>query len=71
MEWKQIEGKWKDVAPHVQRRWDKFSQDEVHGIAGNRDQLMGKLREKYGLSAEDADRQVKEFTGSLTMATRP
>ena len=71
MEWKQIEGKWAEVVPQVQRRWDKLTQEEIKGIAGDRNRLVGKLREKYHLSAQDAEKQVDEFKGSLTMATRP
>ncbi len=70
MEWKQIEGKWNDVAPQVRRHWDKLNEDEVKQIAGSRDRLVGKLREKYALSAQDAERQVEAFTGSLTMTPR-
>ena len=70
MEWKQIEGKWNDVAPQIQRRWDKLSMDEVKGIAGDRDRLVGKLREKYNLTPQDAEKQVEAFRGSLTTAKR-
>ena len=70
MEWKQIQGKWNEMAPQIQRRWNKLTQEDVKGIAGNREHLMGKLRERYGLSAEDAEKQVKEFSGSLTSTLR-
>lgn len=70
MDWKQIEGKWNDVAPEIQRRWDRLSADEVRGIAGDRDRLVGKLREKYHLTPQDAEKQVEEFRGSLTAARR-
>jgi hypothetical protein len=31
-------------------------------IRGKRDQLVGKIQERYGIAKEDAERQVEEFT---------
>jgi len=71
MEWKELESKWNDISPHIQRKWDKLTQDELKGIAGDRNRLVSKIREKYGLSAQDAEREVEAFKGSLTGALRP
>lgn len=34
-------------------------------IAGHRDQLIGKIQELYGLSREEAERQVEDFRNRL------
>jgi uncharacterized protein YjbJ (UPF0337 family) len=30
-------------------------------IAGKRDQLIGKIQERYGVARDEAERQVKEY----------
>jgi hypothetical protein len=34
-------------------------------IKGQRQQLVGKIQERYGIAKDDAERQVNEFTSSL------
>jgi hypothetical protein len=31
-------------------------------IAGKKDQLVGKIQAKYGVTKEDAEKQIKEFS---------
>jgi uncharacterized protein YjbJ (UPF0337 family) len=65
MEWKQMEEKWDVMKPQVRKHWDKLSDDDLKQIAGSKDRLVGKIREKYALSAQAAEKQVEEFKGSL------
>jgi uncharacterized protein YjbJ (UPF0337 family) len=65
MELKQMEEKWDTLKPQVRKQWDKLSDEDLNHIAGRKDRLVGKIREKYALSAQDAEKQVERFTGSL------
>ena len=65
MEWKQMEQKWDEMKPQVHKQWNKLSEEDLKAIGGNKDRLVGKIREKYGLSAQDAEKQVEQFKGSL------
>jgi uncharacterized protein YjbJ (UPF0337 family) len=38
-------------------------------IRGKRDQLVGKIQERYGIAKEDAERQVEEFSRSFDTAS--
>jgi uncharacterized protein YjbJ (UPF0337 family) len=33
-------------------------------IAGKRDQLVGKLQERYGIAKEEAEKQIQDFEKS-------
>ncbi|HEX5131473.1 MAG TPA: CsbD family protein [Candidatus Krumholzibacteria bacterium] len=65
MEWKQMEQKWGEMQEQAKKRWDKLSDEDLKQIAGNKERLVGKIREKYSLSAQDAEKQVEQFKGSL------
>jgi uncharacterized protein YjbJ (UPF0337 family) len=67
MNWDQIKGNWKEFTGKVKEKWGKLTDDDLTAIAGKRDQLAGKLQQRYGVAKEDAERQVDEFTKSLNM----
>jgi uncharacterized protein YjbJ (UPF0337 family) len=61
MNWDQIAGNWKQVKGYARMKWGDLTDDDFERIAGNRDLLVGKIQEKYGISKKEAERQVKDF----------
>jgi uncharacterized protein YjbJ (UPF0337 family) len=61
MNWDRIEGNWKQLKGKVKKQWGKLTDDHLDVIAGNRDELAGKLQEAYGVSKDEAERQIKTF----------
>ncbi|MGB7433928.1 MAG: CsbD family protein [Candidatus Acidiferrum sp.] len=66
MNWDQIEGKWKQYSGKVKEKWGKLTDDDLTTIAGKRDQLVGRIQERYGVAKDQAERQIDEFTHSLS-----
>lgn len=65
MNWDQIEGKWKEYMGKARASWGEFSDEELDQIAGKREQLIGKLQQRYGLEREEAERQADEWAHNL------
>ena len=61
MNWDRIEGNWKQFKGSVKEQWGKLTDDELDVIGGHKDKLLGKLQESYGISKDEADRQVAEW----------
>ena len=61
MNWDQIKGGWKQFKGKVKEKWGKLTDDDLTTIAGQRDQLLGKLQQNYGYSKDQAEREVDEF----------
>jgi uncharacterized protein YjbJ (UPF0337 family) len=61
MNWNQIEGQWHQLLGHAKSTWGKLTDDDLKNIAGKRDQLIGKLQERYGVMKEDAEKQVSDW----------
>ncbi len=55
-------GQWKQIKGNIKEQWGKLTDDEITQLEGHRDQLAGKLQERYGLAREEAERQAKEFS---------
>ena len=66
MNWDQVEGKWKQSKGKFREKWGKLTDDDIEVIAGKRDQLVGRLQERYGYAREEAERQADAFIVGLT-----
>ena len=60
----QIKGKWTQAKGQVKQSWGKLTDDDFDVIAGERDVLVGKVQERYGVAKEEAEKQVKKFESS-------
>ncbi len=70
MNWDQITGKWLQLKGQVREKWGKLTDDDLNVIAGRRDQLLGKVQERYGVAREVAEKQVKEWEHAIEEAAR-
>jgi uncharacterized protein YjbJ (UPF0337 family) len=59
--WDMIEGNWKQFQGHVKEKWGRLTDDNLATIAGKRDQLAGRIQEVYGITKDQAERQLKAF----------
>ena len=62
MNWEQVQGQWKQLKGKLKMKWGKLTDDDLDVIAGQKDILVGKIQERYGLKKEEALRQVDEFS---------
>ena len=60
MNWDQIQGSWKQVKGKAKEQWGRLTDDELDEAAGQRDQLIGKVQERYGYARDQAEREVDE-----------
>jgi uncharacterized protein YjbJ (UPF0337 family) len=65
MKWNVVTGKWKQLEGEVKTRWAKLTDDDITHAAGQRDRLVGKIQERYGLLKADAEKQVDEWVTRL------
>ena len=61
MDWNIVEGNWKQFKGEVKTQWGKLTDDHLDVIAGKRDQLMGKIQESYGITKDEAEKQIVDF----------
>lgn len=59
--WNRAEGEWKQFSGKVKEQWGKLTDDDLTVIAGKRDQLLGKIQERYGYAQDKADSEIKDF----------
>ncbi|MBV8906571.1 MAG: CsbD family protein [Acidobacteriia bacterium] len=60
-----FEGKWKQLKGQVKQRWGKLTDDDLTHLSGKKDELVGKLQERYGYTREQAVREADEFAKTV------
>ncbi|WP_411957560.1 CsbD family protein [Paracoccus homiensis] len=61
MNWDIVKGKWKQMTGAVREKWGELTEDEVAQMDVDRDQLVGKLQERYGWTKNEAEREVDDY----------
>jgi uncharacterized protein YjbJ (UPF0337 family) len=65
--WDQLAGKWKQFRGEVRKQWGLLTDDDFAYVAGQRDKLVGKVQERYGMEKEQAERQVDMWSTGLRL----
>jgi uncharacterized protein YjbJ (UPF0337 family) len=65
MNWDQITGNWKQMKGSMKERWGKLTDDDFTVIAGQRDKLVGKVQERYGIAKEEAQKAADEWAQQM------
>ncbi len=56
-----IEGNWKQLKGMMREKWGKLTDNDWEQVAGKKDQLLGKLQERYGYTREQAQRDYVDW----------
>jgi uncharacterized protein YjbJ (UPF0337 family) len=56
-----MQGKWQQLKGKARARWGKLTDDDLAYIQGNGELAAGRIRERYGIAKEDAEREWAEF----------
>lgn len=65
MNWTQVEGQWKQVKAQLKGKWAKLSDDDLQNLSAKKDDIVGKIQERYGILKDEAERQVDAFIAAL------
>ena len=65
MNWDQIEGKWKQFTGSARERWGNLTDDDIQTLTGQKDHLVGKIQERYGVAKAEAEKQADEWSHAL------
>jgi uncharacterized protein YjbJ (UPF0337 family) len=48
----------------AKEKWGQLTEDDWKIIEGKRDQLVGKIQQRYGIAREEAERQLADLERS-------
>lgn len=57
----ELKGKWQQVVGAAKIVWGRLTEDELLKLEGHAQKLVGLVQERYAITRDEADRQVKGF----------
>lgn len=70
MDWNRIEGDWKQLKGTAKQHWGRLTDDDLAAINGRREQLEGKLQERYGYAKDRIKREIDEWATEVRSGAR-
>ena len=61
MDWNRVEGNWKQLKGRAKQQWGKLTDDDLTAANGRRDELAGRVQERYGIAKDAARKQVDDW----------
>ena len=61
MNWDRIEGNWKAFKGQAKQQWGKLTDDDLDVIEGKREELEGRLQERYGYAKDQVRTEVDNW----------
>ena len=61
MDWKFAEANWRQFRSEVLANWGRLTSVHLDVIAGRRACLCNEIKDAYGITDEEAERQIKSF----------
>jgi uncharacterized protein YjbJ (UPF0337 family) len=67
MNWDIVEGNWRQLKGTVREQWGKLTDSDLEQIGGRKDQLVGRIQERYGITREAAQQQADQWARTVEM----
>jgi uncharacterized protein YjbJ (UPF0337 family) len=61
MDWNRVEGNWKEAKGKVKQKWSELTDDDLTQVNGQRDQLEGKIQQRYGIAKDRVRKDVDDW----------
>ena len=61
MDWNRVEGSWKEFKGRVKEKWGKLTDDDLAIVNGRREQLEGRIQDRYGYSRDQVRKEVDDW----------
>jgi uncharacterized protein YjbJ (UPF0337 family) len=65
MAWDRVEGNWKQFMGLAKEKWGQLTDDDLTAIDGRREQLEGKIQERYGIAKDQVRKDVDDWLSLL------
>ena len=61
MDWDRIAGNWKQFTGKAKEQWGKLTDDDLVKVNGQREQLEGRIQERYGYTKDQVRKEVDDW----------
>jgi uncharacterized protein YjbJ (UPF0337 family) len=65
MDWNRVEGNWKQLKGRAKAKWGKLTDSDLTAIGGRREELEGKIQERYGYAKDRILSDIEDWYHSV------
>lgn len=65
-----IKGQWKELVGEARLQWGKLTDNDLAIAEGTTEKLVGSIQKRYGVSKDDAARQVDDWASRVTKSLK-
>ncbi|HXU45745.1 MAG TPA: CsbD family protein [Thermoanaerobaculia bacterium] len=56
-----LNGKWNEMKGKIKEQWGELTNDDLDKVQGQRDQLVGRIQQRYGKTREAIETEVSAW----------
>ena len=57
----ELKEKWNQIKSKKKKKWAKLTDDDWTQLQGDKEKLVGKIQERYGVAKEQAEKELRDF----------
>lgn len=57
----ELKGKWEQIKGKLREKWSKLTDDDWQQVKGNKEKMVGKIQERYGIAKDKAEEELRDF----------
>ena len=57
----ELKEKWNQIKSKLREKWAKLTDDDWTKLQGDKEKLVGKIQERYGVAKEQAEKELRDF----------
>ena len=68
MNWDIVEGKWNQFKGQLKSDFSKLTDEDINNLSDKKDQVLGKIQERYGILKDEADRRLTDWIRGIDVS---
>mgnify|MGYP006362705355 CR=1 FL=1 len=57
----ELKEKWNQIKSKLREKWAKLTDDDWTQLQNEKEKLVGKIQERYGVAKEQAEKELRDF----------
>ncbi len=57
----ELKEKWNQIKSKLREKWAKLTDDDWTQLQGDKEKLVSKIQERYGVAKEQAEKELRDF----------
>lgn len=66
-----LKGRWNQLKGRARQQWGRLTDDDIARLEGHEEELVGVIQARYGVTVDEAKKQIDSFLDDVEEAVQP